>query len=791
MEFLVRIINKFLVAREKGGCWQYKVARIWAARGASEVEGGGGGGGPLVAWECVADTQQAKEARKKALEEMSAETKPKFENQYNIFHVILYDQCAECSAPEPDWASLKFGILIEVEKELGWWFSKGRKRGSVFRNQPKQSQSGKKFQLVVKDVRVEILSNPHDDPMFLSNSDSPAMELGNTKFSGTNFLSWSRCVVMALGTENKQGFLTGAVAMPALTSPKYSQWIRCDYMVRYWLLNSIDQDLKENFITCKSAKSLWTDLCERAAGQGKGPWNVWKRDDKKEENKPKVDDIWCYHCNKKGHLPESCFIKFPELKAKFLARFSGNAAGGPMFNQPTQAFQYPAAPSTSQYGAQYAPPHTSPGFSVWFSTAACFSAGHTSTAKNDSPVDFSDASVNFTGITLANQKACDTCKDAWIIDSGATDHMTGHKHYFDCLQLLRKTILIGLPDGSSQLVTYGGHITLESGIRLHNVLYVPAFKHNLLSVGKLLSTTQLLIRFFVDKCVIQDPASIIPVGVGLQERGLYKLKHRVPRHSIAPNKVGTAASCSCSSFDNYMKHYDCETCLEAKIHRLPFDRSIHRAAYDYSRVTWTFLLKFKTQVASILDNFLARVENFYNSSVKLIGSDNGTEIIHDTCLGLLAKRGILHKKLPKRFWGESVLTATYIINKLPFPVLGWKTPYEVLFSKMPTYEELRTFGCLCYAPINSLTKDKFASKGRRCMFIGYPFGQKAYKLFDLDNKKIFVSRDVIFLEHKFPFHNQNEDSSTDPYTFPAHSIDDDEPNFISSPILNSHTDIIL
>ncbi|XP_074287775.1 uncharacterized protein LOC141612925 [Silene latifolia] len=533
-------------------------------------------------------------------------------------------------------------------------------------------------------------SNPHDDPMFLSNSDLSAMELGNTKFSGKNFLSWSRCVVMALVTKNKQGFLTGVVAMPALTSPKYSQWIRCDYMVRCWLLNSIDHDLKENFITCKSAKSLWTDLCERygqsnaplffqlkkelrnisqendsvveyftklkrhwddiddleaipecdcgamakcscnlykkmldlsvrekvlnflmglsdayehprsnilamdplpplnkvysiiqqiesqklishivspsqdvsalnasrAAGHGKGPWNVWKRDDKKEEKKSKADDRWCYHCNKKGHLPESCFIKFPELKAKFLARFSGNAAGGSMFSQPTQDFQYPVAPSVSQYGAQYAPQYSQNQNQQSFVAAAQhqqhqhdsqsgFLQQHVpqqatpvqfdpamltalynhmmqiQQAKNDSPVDFSDASVNFAGITLANQKACDICKDAWIIDSGATDHMTGHKHYFDCLELLRKPILIGLPDGSSQLVTYGGHITLESGIRLHNVLYVPAFKHNLLSVGKLLSTTQLLIRFFVDKCVIQDPASSIPVGVGLQERGLF------------------------------------------------------------------------------------------------------------------------------------------------------------------------------------------------------------------------------------------------------------------------------
>ncbi|XP_074274623.1 uncharacterized protein LOC141598762 [Silene latifolia] len=45
----------------------------------------------------------------------------------------------------------------EVEKELGILFSKGLKRGSDFGNQPKQSRSGKKFQMVVEDVREGIL----------------------------------------------------------------------------------------------------------------------------------------------------------------------------------------------------------------------------------------------------------------------------------------------------------------------------------------------------------------------------------------------------------------------------------------------------------------------------------------------------------------------------------------------------------------------------------------------------------------------------------------------------------
>ena len=37
------------------------------------------------------------------------------------------------------------------------------------------------------------------------------------------------------------------------------------------------------------------------------------------------------------------------------------------------------------------------------------------------------------------------------------------------------------------------------------------------------------------------------------------------------------------------------------------------------------------------------------------------------------------------------------------------------------------------------------------MFIGYPYGKKGWKLFDLETKEIFVSRDIEFVETKYPF----------------------------------------
>ncbi|RVW61844.1 Retrovirus-related Pol polyprotein from transposon RE2 [Vitis vinifera] len=52
-----------------------------------------------------------------------------------------------------------------------------------------------------------------------------------------------------------------------------------------------------------------------------------------------------------------------------------------------------------------------------------------------------------------------------------------------------------------------------------------------------------------------------------------------------------------------------------------------------------------------------------------------------------------------------------------------------------------------------LKGDKFASRSRKCVFLGYLFGKKGWKLFDLDTKELFVSRDVKFFEDVFPFGN--------------------------------------
>ncbi|XP_010412990.1 PREDICTED: uncharacterized protein LOC104699374 [Camelina sativa] len=210
---------------------------------------------------------------------------------------------------------------------------------------------------------------------------------------------------------------------------------------------------------------------------------------------------------------------------------------------------------------------------------------------------------------------------------------------------------------------------------------------------------------------------------------------------------------------------------------------------DYSRGVWLYLLVDKTEVARHLKNFLAFTKRQFGEDVRTVRSDNGLEflsmtkffheqgIVHErSCVYTPEQNGRVERKhrhilnvaralrfqahLPLEFWGECVLTAAYLINRTPSPVLNNQTPYERLHKKPPLYEHLRVFGSLCYAYNPRRHGDKFESRSRRCVFVGYPHGQKGWRLFDIEAAEFFVSRDVVFSEVEFPFSSRSSTSVT-------------------------------
>ena len=80
---------------------------------------------------------------------------------------------------------------------------------------------------------------------------------------------------------------------------------------------------------------------------------------------------------------------------------------------------------------------------------------------------------------------------------------------------------------------------------------------------------------------------------------------------------------------------------------------------------------------------------------------------------LLFRRGI-----DLKMWTECILTATYLINRLPSSVLSEKSPYELIYNEKPTLTHLRVFGCLCFATMVN-NSDKISSYSEKCVMMRY------------------------------------------------------------------------
>ncbi|GJV27115.1 putative RNA-directed DNA polymerase, partial [Tanacetum coccineum] len=111
--------------------------------------------------------------------------------------------------------------------------------------------------------------------------------------------------------------------------------------------------------------------------------------------------------------------------------------------------------------------------------------------------------------------------------------------------------------------------------------------------------------------------------------------------------------------------------------------------------------------------------------------------------------------IPLRMWFECILTATYLINRLPSFVLNGKSPYEMIYRKCPSLSHLRVFGCLCFATLVN-SSDKFGSRSEKCVLLGYSSVKKGYRLYSLDKHQFIFSRDVKFFENIFPFKDSDK-----------------------------------
>ena len=97
--------------------------------------------------------------------------------------------------------------------------------------------------------------------------------------------------------------------------------------------------------------------------------------------------------------------------------------------------------------------------------------------------------------------------------------------------------------------------------------------------------------------------------------------------------------------------------------------------------------------------------------------------------------------VPKYLWGDAILAAYYLINRMPTRVLKYITHLACLKDLFPTCRvtsdlQLKVFGCTVFVHIPTHLLSKFDHRAEKCVFLVYAPNKRGYKCFNPITKKI-------------------------------------------------------
>jgi len=115
----------------------------------------------------------------------------------------------------------------------------------------------------------------------------------------------------------------------------------------------------------------------------------------------------------------------------------------------------------------------------------------------------------------------------WVLDSGASHHMTFNRDILSNISKLPTTVYVTIPNDKEEIITIEGTVNLGNGLVLQNVLYIPSFTCNLISVHQLANDKNCIIIYSARCCLIQDLTSKTLIGTAEKRNGVYYLKSDV------------------------------------------------------------------------------------------------------------------------------------------------------------------------------------------------------------------------------------------------------------------------
>lgn len=417
----------------------------------------------------------------------------------------------------------------------------------------------------------------------------------------------------------------------------------------------------------------------------------------------------------------------------------------------------------------------------------------------------------------------------WFLDSGCSNHMTGHKEQFVTLD---ESFKHQVKLGDNKMIQVEGKGTVSvltaTGMKnVQNVYFIPKLSQNLLSIGQLTDNGYFVV-FDGKTCTIKEKTSDqLVVKVEMAANKLFPLEMTtvMDRALIAKGtkisdlwhqRYGHLNESSLKLLGHKEMVYGipaidevefCEGCVYGKQSRISFPKNQSRKTEnilevvhtdlcgpmkttslggskyfllftdDFSRRSWIYFLKAKSETFNVFKKFKALVEKQSGSSIKILRSDRGGEFtsrefnefcevegIHRELTtpytpqqnGVAERKNrtvvemgrslMKHKKLPNQFWAEAVGTAVHILNRSPTKAVSEVTPLEAWSGKKPDVSYFRVFGCIAYGFIDDHMRSKLDDKTLKQIFIGYSEQSKGYRLYDPVSGKVTVNRNVVFNE---------------------------------------------
>uniref|UniRef100_A0A2N9HAG0 Integrase catalytic domain-containing protein n=1 Tax=Fagus sylvatica TaxID=28930 RepID=A0A2N9HAG0_FAGSY len=370
-------------------------------------------------------------------------------------------------------------------------------------------------------------------------------------------------------------------------------------------------------------------------------------------------------------------------------------------------------------------------------------------------------------------------------DTGATRHVARDRAGFvDYRKIPAGTHVVYMGNGSYEealgVGSYQLHLRTGRTLLLHDVLYVPGVLYNLLSVFTLL---QLGYDFHLSWNGLDILLDDVIFGHG-SSTWHARLGHigkdrmaRLAREGL----LGPLAKVDLPI---------CEPCLAGKACRKPFGKAVratqplelihsdicgpmnvkarHGASYfltfidDYTRYGYVQLIAHRYEALDCFKRFVAEVENQHEKSLKALRTDRGREYLSDQFKDLSERRNrtlldmvrsmMAQANLPISFWGDALLTAAYILNRVPSQSVS-STPYELWKGEKPNLEHLRPWGSAGFVHSTAHKYGKLGPRARKHIFIRYSDSSKGYVMYgEHPNGGMteIESRDIDFIETDFP-----------------------------------------